>query len=96
MHYWGSSDVDWKALEEAAEWIHKWLERGGISVAQSKEKYGRVFVYLWRYPSWHRRVWYYLVYKMALKKWPQIHDEIINGADYPEILPGLKEPWYDW
>jgi hypothetical protein len=33
---------------------------------------------------------YRLVYKLALKKWPHLKREILDGADYPEFLEGLE------
>lgn len=32
---------------------------------------------------------YRLAYKYAVKKWPHLHDEILNAADFPELLEGL-------
>lgn len=46
MHRWGDENVDWRGIEEAAEWIGKNLSRWGrIDVSQTKEKYGEVRVY---------------------------------------------------
>ena len=46
MHIWGDENVDWKGIEDAAEFIHaELIRRARINVSQSKEKYGTVRVY---------------------------------------------------
>lgn len=46
MHAWGDKDVDWKGINDAAEYIGTNLRRWGrVNVTQWKEKYGTVRVY---------------------------------------------------
>jgi hypothetical protein len=46
MHMWGDEGVDWKGINEAAEYIGKTLAKyARIQVAQYKEKFGTVRVY---------------------------------------------------
>lgn len=47
MHFWGDEGVDWKGINDAAEYIAKFCKRWGkIGVRDYKEKFGRVTVYL--------------------------------------------------
>ena len=46
MHSWGDENVDWKGIDDAAEYLGTWLQKWPrISVLQYKEKFGTVRVY---------------------------------------------------
>ena len=46
MHSWGDEGVDWKGIDDAAEFIGVNLRRWGrVNVRQYKEKFGTVRVY---------------------------------------------------
>jgi len=131
MHTWEEQGVDWKGINDAAEWIGSFLVRWGrVSVSDTKEKWGTARVYCrfgWtqlhdlthpryaylQYPKWlirldfavfmpiisrsigrwivpYHKFLYRLAYKKAIKKWPHLKLEILNGADYPELLDSLK------
>ena len=131
MHIWGTPGIDWKGINDAADWIGCFLVRWGrVSVTDTKEKWGTARVYCrfgWtqlhdithpryvylQYPKWlikadfsffmpiisrtigrwivpYHEFLYRTAYKMAIKKWPHLKLEILNGADYPELLENLK------
>ena len=46
MHAWGDKTVDWKGIDEAANYIGNGLRKWRVSVSQVKEKFGTVRVYL--------------------------------------------------
>jgi len=46
MHSWGDKNIDWKGINDAAEYIGTNLRKWGrVEVRQYKEKYGTVRVY---------------------------------------------------
>ncbi len=46
MHRWGDAGVDWKGINDAADWIRDQLTKWGrINVTDAKEKFGTVRVY---------------------------------------------------
>jgi hypothetical protein len=46
MHVWGEEGVDWRGINDAAQYIRDYLVRWGrISVRDWKEKYGTVRIY---------------------------------------------------
>lgn len=76
MHSWGDKGVDWKGINDAAEYIGEWLKTyARMGVSQHKEKFGTVRVYchfgwsgvysIWR-PSY---VWYPKWWPMRLDFW---------------------------
>lgn len=99
MHSWGDKGVDWKGINQAAEYIGVNLARWGfVRVVQYKEKFGtvRVYCYLGRcnryldyllipYQEWLYRK----LYKDMVKKFPHLREEILCMADFPELLMGL-------
>jgi len=44
-HLWGDEDVDWRGIDEAAEFIGEGLRKWRVNVTQFKEKFGTVRVY---------------------------------------------------
>ena len=44
---------------------------------------------------WQRKI-YRQAYKKAIAKWPHLVLEILDGADYPELLIGLDEHYDDY
>ena len=54
-------------------------------------KYGSKVVpvlFNWFIIPYHKWLYRYL-YKMAVKKFPHIYDEIVDACDYPELLKGI-------
>lgn len=104
MHKWGSPGVDWKGINDAAYELATFFRRWGrMHVLGYKEKWGEVRVSValgyWGVPLWvnklvvpYHEFIYRLGYKMAIKKRPHLTDEIIEGADYPELLISIREP----
>lgn len=45
MHYWGDKGVDWKGIDDAAEFLGDYCARWGRFRGQTKEKYGTVRFY---------------------------------------------------
>lgn len=104
MHHWKDKNVDWSGLYDAAYYIATYLGRyGRIHVMDYKEKWGEVRVYiLWgmedRWIPYSRlnpilipyQKWIYRrAYANAIRKWPHLRNEILNGADWQELLEGL-------
>ena len=102
-HGWGTNKPEhawyWGAVDSLAWLIGRALEAEGIRVAQTKEKFGRVCVYLSagddEYAALstveHRRS-YQFVYQMALTSWPHLRQAILDGADYPQLASGAQSP----
>ena len=90
MHAWGEPGVDWVGISEAAEYIGDYLRKRGLAVLGVKEKYGEVRVSVYMSVSGVRgyidRFLYRRAYKLALKRWPHLRSEILEGADWPEYL----------
>lgn len=61
-----------------------WLWRADIYYISPvlNKLFGRIFF------KWQSTV-YRKSYKLAIKKWPHLKNEIINGADHKEFLEGL-------
>lgn len=130
MHDWAEEDVDWKGLEDVAEFIAiNLIKYYRIPVVQWKEKFGTVRVYcsfgwstlysIWRPQyQWVSKRWpyrldlfisynlgfidflnqwiipwqkigYRRIYKEAIKRYPHLKSEILEGADWIEELRGL-------
>lgn len=45
MHEWGDKDVDWRGIDDAADYIATYCRRWGRLGGQHKEKYGTVRFY---------------------------------------------------
>lgn len=90
MHFWGDPNVDWRGIGEAAHYIGEFIERWGrMTVLQTKEKWGMSCVYCHGPRNWWQRFIYRLAYRIAIRKWPHLRQEILNGADWDETLKGL-------
>jgi hypothetical protein len=89
MHRWGDPGVDWQGINDAAAFIGGALKTAGIHVADFKEKFGTVRVYC-DLGDDHHDV-YKATYAEALKRWPHLHREILDGADYYELIVSLEE-----
>lgn len=63
-------------------WYPKWLIKFDIYYAPIMFKYSGIN---WLFSKWQPYI-YYVAYKKALHKWPHIQAEILDGADYPELL----------
>ena len=102
-HAWGTNKPEhawyWNAVDSLAWIIGRALEAEGIRVAQTKEKFGRVCVYLSAGDDEdaalstveHRRA-YQFVYQMAITSWPHLRQAILDGADYPKLASGEQSP----
>lgn len=102
MHSWGDKGVDWDAINDAAIFIGVNLRRWGlVTVFDVKEKWGTVRVYCsfgllglaGRMFNWflvpYQKWMYRQLYRAAIKKWPHIRREILEGADWSELLAPL-------
>jgi hypothetical protein len=101
LHDWSDRSVDWEGIGDAAEEIGDRLRSwGGIYVSCTKEKWGCACVYMhfgvYRagYLNYlivpYQQLVYRLVYWLALRKRPHLRQEIIQGADYPELITKEK------
>ena len=99
MHVWGEEGVDWEGIGDAADEIGESLRKwGGIYVSCTKEKWGCACVYMhfgvYRLGKLnhliipYQQLVYRLVYWLALRKRPHLKQEIIAGADFPELIGG--------
>ncbi len=52
MHDWSDESIDWKGINDAAEYIYMYLRRWRVPVRDYKEKFGTVRVYTGLY--WER------------------------------------------
>ena len=90
MHLWGEPGVDWEGINEAAEYIGHYLRKRGMVVLGVKEKYGEVRVSVamttGRVRGYIDRFLYRRAYKLALRRWPHLRCELLEGADWPEYL----------
>jgi hypothetical protein len=85
MHHWGDEGVDWQGIDEAAYYIGRFISRyGRISVSQTKEKWGCACVYCYAPQNWYQIFIYRLAYRLAIKKWPHLKEEILEGADWAD------------
>lgn len=89
----------WNAVDSLAWLIGRALEAEGIYVVQTKEKFGRVSVYIGAHDdedaalsTVERRQAYRRVYMMALAAHPQLRQAILDGCDYPELASGDLDP----
>ena len=90
MHHWSDKTVDWRGIEDAAEFIaDKLTAHFEHWVFQYKEKWGMVCVYCYHPHDEEAEGVYRNVYKEAIAKWPHLKSEILNGADWDEFLEGL-------
>lgn len=100
---WGSHKPEhawyWNTVDGIAWFIGRALEAEGICVAQTKEKFGRVCVYLSAgddedaaLSTFEHRCAYRFVYGMALTSWPHLRQAILDGADYPKLACGEHSP----
>ncbi len=80
---------------------------GRIPVTCAKEKFGAVRVYCYMHTEWwlldkighmlnkilepYRVFIYRLAYKKAIKKWPDIQEEILCCADFYKLLDGIAK-----
>lgn len=44
-HIWGEENFDWKGLDDAIEYIQKYLLKRRVEVRQAKEKFGQARIY---------------------------------------------------
>lgn len=90
MHFWGDKDVDWKGIDNAAEYIHSYCRRWARMGGQSKEKYGTVRFYThFGHLSLHSFIYPDYVYSQ-FPKWLWTFD-----IDYiSPVLQKLVEPWF--
>ena len=102
MHHYGKPGVDWKSINEAAEYIADYLEKyGRMAVLDYKEKFGTVRVYCtfgyhwmpsplnkWIVIPYHEWI-YRRAYIGVLRKYPNIREEILSGASYWNLLEDL-------
>lgn len=99
MHSWGEADKQGRDIcarvDEAAYYIDRFISKWGrITVAQSKEKFGTVRVYLyWGWSSIHaivfpRQMWIH-------KWWPSRLDFAICKFLMPVLLR-VTEPYRKW
>lgn len=94
-HSWGDLDIEGRDIcgrvNEAAEYIDKFISKvSDQRIMQSKEKFGEVRLYCEEPIGWYQRFIYRLAYKQAIKKWPDLKDEILCCADWEEYLGGLR------
>ena len=89
----------WNAVDSLAWLIGAALEAEGIYVVQTKEKFGRVSVYIGAHDdedaalsTEDRRRAYQFVYTQALMAHPQLRRAILDGCDYPKLASGERDP----
>jgi hypothetical protein len=92
MHLWGEKDVDWKGINDAAEYIGESLRWWRVPVTTYKEKYGTVRVYcglgLWdlhqlTHPGYVYNQWPEWAWKLQFT-WPaKILVFVLNGFFCP-------------
>lgn len=63
-------------------WYPKWLIHCDLFYFPTLFKWAGI---TWFFSKWQPFI-YSLAYKRALKKYPHIREEIISGADYPELI----------
>lgn len=83
-HEWGDEGVDWRGIEDAADWIGSQLSRWGwISVTDTKEKYGTVRVYCtFGWDELHNVIYprrHYIQWKRGGLMWHLNYSSIIRG-----------------
>lgn len=88
MHNWGKEGVDWKGINDAAEYIGEGLRKWGrINVSQWKEKWGIVCVYCsfgwWQVHNITHPGYSYIQWK-------------IGHLYVPELLNKLVVPYQEW
>jgi hypothetical protein len=95
-HYWGDPDVDWKGINDAAEYIGEGLRKWGrVDVWQTKEKFGQVRVYC----SLGLNSWHQLTHPgHAFNRWPRWLWLSLNFSGYPllRLLNCAVEPYHIW
>jgi hypothetical protein len=96
FHHWSDKDFDWRGLDEAIDYIDKYITRWGlgtIRVLQAKEKFGLARIYVSvnsnMFTMWYARLVYKYAYRKAVRKFPTLRDEILEDADYSEWLKGV-------
>jgi hypothetical protein len=83
-------DIDYRAVDEAAIFIGEILHKySAITVLQVKEKYGEARIYCTEPYNFYNRLIYRLAYRLAIRKWPHLRGNILEGADWYEHLEGL-------
>lgn len=100
---WGTEPPEhawyWNAVGSMADLIGMALRSRGISVVQTKEKYGRASVYVGSHDDEDaaltrvedRRA-YREVYMAALEAAPMLRRAILDGADFPKLASGDTTP----
>lgn len=65
-------------------WIHKWWPQ------RLDNLFCKIFGFIIN-PIWNKWFvfWYRRAYRKGLEKWPDLRNEILGGADCPDLLIGL-------
>jgi len=91
MHQWGDKDKDGNDIcakvSDAADYIGTILmATDPMIVRQVKEKFGTVRIYCAKPMNSYNRKLYKKAYEVGLKLWPELKEEILCCADWPELL----------